>query len=119
MEHLKIAPGYISQHKREQRNKEDQKPETNSRMKINYGCLSLLSGLISTVKCQLASVNWTWISGNPDTQQLGFYGTLMKEDKANIPGYRIFHAMVVDDKSGSVFLFGGKITDSGKWLLIC
>jgi len=54
---------------------------------------------------------WTWMSGSKLQGESGVYGTLGNPDSANVPGSRD-SAVGWMDKSGNLWLFGGKGADS-------
>ena len=54
-----------------------------------------------------SSVWMEWVSGSRYTGQAGQYGQLGVPVAENIPGGRISTAMVFDDQSKKLYLFGG------------
>jgi N-acetylneuraminic acid mutarotase len=57
------------------------------------------------------TLEWTWISGSPDKEQPGIYGTKGTPDPSNVPGAR-FYAVSWTDPGGNLWLFGGVGYDS-------
>jgi hypothetical protein len=57
-------------------------------------------------KYNIASGQWTWVSGDESAQQLGLYGTKGIADSANKPGNRQL-AVSWTDASDNLWLFGG------------
>jgi N-acetylneuraminic acid mutarotase len=53
-----------------------------------------------------STLEWTWVSGDRNTDQLGAYGTKGIADPANVPGARYRSATWLDPQ-GRLWLFGG------------
>ncbi len=53
-----------------------------------------------------STLEWTWVSGDCSTDQLGVYGTKGVADPANVPGARV-NAATWRDMTGRLWLFGG------------
>jgi hypothetical protein len=70
------------------------------------GVSSLLSDL-----WKFDGVNWTWLSGSNDIDQLGTYGTKGTASSSNVPGAR-YAATGWVDAHDRLFLFGGYGNDS-------
>jgi hypothetical protein len=58
-------------------------------------------------KWNIASGQWTWVSGSSVTDQAGTYGTKGVPDPANFPGARSTSVSWIDS-SGNLWLFGGE-----------
>lgn len=54
-----------------------------------------------------ATLEWTWVSGDCNTDQLGVYGTKGVADFTNVPGARA-NAATWSDSAGRLWLFGGE-----------
>lgn len=54
----------------------------------------------------LATQQWTWVSGSNTTNQLGVYGTKGQADPSNVPGAR-YRGITWIDADGRLWLFGG------------
>lgn len=54
-----------------------------------------------------STFEWTWVSGDCNTDQLGAYGTKGVADPANVPGARLNPATWLDSQ-GLLWLFGGE-----------
>jgi N-acetylneuraminic acid mutarotase len=50
--------------------------------------------------------NWTWVSGNNQVMQIGFYGAKSVPASSNVPGARSNSVSWIDS-SGNLWLFGG------------
>ena len=73
---------------------------------VGYGSGSLQGYLNDLLKYNIASNQWTWISGSNTNNQAGAYGTQGVPSTANHPGGRFFPSWW-QDASGNTFLFGG------------
>ena len=62
-------------------------------------------------KFNIASGQWTWVSGSNSVNQPGNYGTLNTAAATNVPGARD-SAVSWIDSSGKLWLFGGQGNDS-------
>jgi N-acetylneuraminic acid mutarotase len=60
---------------------------------------------------ELATGEWTWVSGNRGLYWGGYYGTKGIADSSNKPGAR-FDAVSWTDEDGNLWLFGGQGYDS-------
>jgi N-acetylneuraminic acid mutarotase len=54
-----------------------------------------------------STLEWTWISGDSEPDQLGVYGTKGVADSANVPGARLIPGTWIDP-AGRLWLFGGE-----------
>jgi hypothetical protein len=63
-------------------------------------------------KFNLASKQWTWMSGSNTSGATGAYGTLGTPAAANVPGAR-WNAVGWIDGGGNLWLFGGNYTSAG------
>jgi N-acetylneuraminic acid mutarotase len=54
-----------------------------------------------------STLEWTWVAGDCETDQLGSYGTKGVGDYANVPGARLGSA-TWRDSAGRLWLFGGQ-----------
>ena len=64
------------------------------------------NGLNDLWKFNIASGQWTWVSGSNVGGQAGTYGTLGVGAAANVPGFRL-NAISWTDSIGNLWLFGG------------
>jgi N-acetylneuraminic acid mutarotase len=62
-------------------------------------------------KYNIASGEWTWVSGSNAAGQAGTYGTLQMPASGNVPGARDTAVSWIDS-SGNLWLFGGEFTNS-------
>ena len=77
-----------------------------------YGILRGTAGELSDLwRYELATGEWTWVSGNVGLYWSGFYGTRGVSDPSNKPGARQ-GAVSWTDTTGNLWLFGGDGYDS-------
>lgn len=71
-----------------------------------YGSSSPDSYLNDLWKFDPSTAEWTWVSGDNITNQVGVYGEKGTADGSNKPGAR-YSSAVWADNSGNIFIFGG------------
>ena len=70
------------------------------------GSFAIWGNLNDLWRYDIASGQWTWISGSNTIDRPGVYGTRGVPDPANVPGARWSSASWTDS-SGNLWLFGG------------
>lgn len=71
-----------------------------------YGSGALQGYLNDLWRYNIASNQWTWVSGSNTNNQNGVYGTLSIPSPANIPGGKYFPSCW-SDAAGNMYMFGG------------
>lgn len=74
---------------------------------LGYGSGALNGYLNDLWKYNIATNQWTWITGTNTTGQFGLYGTLGVPSTTNAPGGRFLPGHFTD-ASGNLYLFGGR-----------
>lgn len=73
---------------------------------IGYASPGLIGTLNDLWKFDRTTLEWTWISGSDQVDQVGIYGTKGASGPSNVPGARSY-AVSWTDAAGKLWLFGG------------
>ncbi len=77
-----------------------------------YASPGFIGGLNDLWKFDRTTLEWTWISGSDQTDQVGIYGTKGVPDPSNVPGARAYPIRWTD-ANGKFWLFGGSSPING------